>query len=169
MSINENNDAGAGAGASTLRQRRGRGPTQGLAPEQQQEPIISHDINSQLSSAVIEKAQLELNKLNPSNKLLKRRGIRNKFSGLISDTGQLSQDKRIEIEKGIFEILGVENSDKDAVKKAPNFIMIVIIVLLVLGGIVAVIILVVVVLLVDSIKEIHAFPFHFHFDPVGLT
>lgn len=156
MSNSKNNDvgAGAGAGASTLRQRRGlaQGPAQ--APEQQQEPIISRDINSQLSSAVIEKAQLELNKLNPSNKNSKRQGIRNKFSGLISDTEPLSQDKRIEIEKGIFEILGVKNSDKDADKKAPNFIMIVIIVLLVLGGIVAVIMLVAVPKLTEKIAEI---------------
>ena len=149
MSNSVNNDTEAGVG---LRRRQGPAQAQGPAqeprqiiddiPQPQQEPIISRDINSQLSPAVIEKAKLELNKLNPLNQNLKRQGIRNKFSGLISDTGPLAQDKRIEIEKGIFEILGVENPDKEAVKKSPKFILIIIIVLLVIGGIVAVIILV---------------------------
>jgi hypothetical protein len=120
-----------------------------------QQPIISNRINNQLSSAVMEKARLELNKLNPLNKTLKLQKIRNKYSsGLISDTGQLTQDKRIEIEKGIFDILGVNNSEKDAVKKPPKFMLIVIIVLLVLGGIVAVIILVAVPKINEKMAEI---------------
>ena len=156
-----NNDSGAevlglNQPVSTLRQRRGQG--QGPAQEQPQpEPIISHDINSQLSSAVMEKTRLELNKLNPSNKTSKLQKIRNKFSsGLISETGQLANDKRIEIEKGIFDILGVENPDKDAVKKPPKFMLIVIIVLLVLGGIIAVIILVAVPKINDKMAEIRS-------------
>jgi hypothetical protein len=136
---------------SILRHRRV--PAQGPA-HAQQEPIISNRINSQLSSAVIEKARLELNKLNQSNKTLKFQKIKNKFSELISETGQLANDKRIEIEKGIFDILGVSNSEKEAVKKAPKFMLIVIIVLLVLGGIVAVIILVAVPKINEKMAEI---------------
>jgi hypothetical protein len=151
-----------GAGVS-LRRRQGRGQVPALeqAPAQvdvqepdAQGPIISNHINSQLSSAVIEKAKLELNKLNPSNKILKRQAIKNKYSGLNSDTEELAQDKRIEIEKGILAIFGVENLEKEAVKKAPKFILIVIIVLLVLGGIVAVIILVAVPAINLRIAEI---------------
>ena len=159
-----NTDNGAGV---DLRQRRGRaqaqvpantqGPAQAQGPVQDPEahgPIISNRINSQLSPAVIEKAKLELNKLNPSNKILKRQAIKNKYSGLNSDIEELAQDKRIEIEKGILAILGVENLEKEAVKKAPKFILIVIIVLLVLGGIVAVIILVAVPAVNSRIAEI---------------
>ena len=144
MSNNENNDSGAGV------QEPAQEPAQG-----QQEPIISNRINSQLNSAVMETARLELNKLNPSNKTLKLQKIKNKFSsGLISETGQLANDKRIEIEKGIFDILGANNSDKEAVKKPPKFMLIVIIVLLVLGGIVAVIILVAVPKINEKMAEI---------------
>jgi hypothetical protein len=151
------NDSGAGVlglkqRGSTL--RRIREPAQ---EQPQPEPIISNHINSQLSSAVMEKTRLELNKLNPSNKTSKLQKIRNKFSrGIISETEQLTQDKRIEIEKGIFDILGVENPDKDAVKKPPKFMLIVIIVLLVLGGIIAVIILVAVPKINDKMAEIRS-------------
>jgi hypothetical protein len=180
MSNNENNDTGAGVLGlqkemnnnklsqpnqkfSTLRQRRGPAQEQGQAqgpahaPEQPQpQRIISRDINSQLSSAVIEKAQLELNKLNPSNKTSKLRNIRNKFSGLISETEQLAQDKRIEIEKAVLDILGASNSEKEAVKKSPKFMLIVIIILLVIGGIVAVIILVAVPKINEKMVEIRS-------------
>ena len=142
---------------STLRQRLrpAQGPAQGPAQAQEHpEPIISRDINSQLSSAVREKAQLELNKLSESNKTSKLRNIRNKFRGLISETEQLAQDKRIEIEKGIFEILGVKNSDKEAVRKNPYKTIFVIIGLLVVLGLIPVIILVIVPLVNNEIDKI---------------
>lgn len=148
-----NNNTGYKVQDPSLRRRRK--PVQGLEQAHAQEPIISNYINSQLSPPVMEKARLELNKLNPLNKTLKLQKIRNKYSsGLISETGQLTQDKRIEIEKGIFDILGVNNSEKDAVKKPPKFMLIVIIVLLVLGGIVAVIILVAVPKINEKMAEI---------------
>ena len=147
----KNNEILAGEG---IRRRQGtaQGSAQGLALEQ--EPIISNHINSQLSSTVIDKAKLELNKLNKSNQNSKRQAIKNKYSGLISDTGRLAQVKRIEIEKGILAILGGENLEKEAVKKRPNIILIIIIVLLVVGGIATVIILVAVPAINLRIAEI---------------
>jgi hypothetical protein len=157
MSNDRPEGAGDGLKFSTLRQRLrpAQGPARG--PEQAQEhpePIISRDINSQLSSAVREKAQLELNKLSESNKTSKLRNIRNKFRGLISETEQLAQDKRIEIEKGIFEILGVKNSDKEAVRKNPYKTIFVIIGLLVVLGLIPVVILVIVPLVNNEIDKI---------------
>ena len=157
----EGEGVGDGLKISTLRHRRGlaqgpaQGPAQGQAQAQeQQEPIISRGINSQLSSAVREKAQLELNKLSESNKTSKLRNIRNKFSGLISETGQLAQEKKDEIQKGIFEILGVKNSDKETVKKNPYKTLFVIIGLLVVLGLIPVIILVVVPKVNEKLAEI---------------
>jgi len=124
-------------------------------PQLQPEPIINNNINHHLSSAVKEKAKSALNKLtNSLNKSSKIQKIKNKFSGLISKTGELAQDKKNEFEKAVLGILGANTGEKEAVKKAPNFMFIVIIVLLVLGGITAVIILVAVPKINEKIGEI---------------
>jgi hypothetical protein len=145
---------------SGLRQRR----ISSLQPPQQQErqqpqlqpePIINNNINHHLSSAVKEKAKSALNKLtNSLNKSSKIQKIKNKFSGLISETGELAQEKKDEFEKAVLEILGASEGEKEAVKKAPSFMFIIIIVLLVFGGIIAVIILVAVPKINEKIGEI---------------
>ena len=93
-----------------------------------------------------------MNELSPENSRINKVGKKLKEFGDIS--GQLAQEKKDEFQKGIFEILGVKNSDKEAVKKNPYKTIFVIIGLLVVLGLIPVIILVVVPLVNKEIDKI---------------
>ena len=127
-------------------------PSEQLSKQKNQINNIKQTVNRILPKNKSNKIKELMNELSPENSRIKKIG--NKLKEFGTSAEQLAQEKKDEIEKGIFEILGVENSDKDAVKKAPNFVMIVIIVLLVLGGIVAVIMLVAVPKINEKIAEI---------------
>jgi len=100
------------------------------------------------------KIEYLMNKLSPKNSRIRKVG--NKLKKIVTETGQLAQEKKDEIEKAVLDILGASNSEKEAVKKAPKFMLIVIIVLLVIGGIVAVVILVAVPKINERLAEIRS-------------
>lgn len=132
-----------------------------LDPRQSQQPqqhVIDPNTNSrlrELNGNIFTKVKTELHKLpTQANKNSKISKIKNKLQEIGTATGQLAQEKKDEIQKGILEILGVSNKEKEAVKKKPSIIFIVVIVLLVVGGIVAVIILVAVPKINEKMAEI---------------
>ena len=125
---------------------------------QQQGSVIDPESNSSLSQLnpnTLATVKTELYKItNKSNKKSTIQKIKNKIQKYGTIAGQLAQEKKDEIEQGIFEILGVNKKEQDSVKKKPNIILIIIIVLLVVGGIVAIIILVAVPAVNSRIAEI---------------
>ena len=125
---------------------------------QGEQPVIDPESNSvinQLKPNTLAKVKNGLNKItNQSKKKSIIEKIQTKVQKYGTIAGQLAQEKKDEIEKGIFEILGVSKQEQDSVKKKPNIILIIIIVLLVVGGIVAVIILVAVPAVNSRIAEI---------------
>lgn len=131
---------------------------QAVPVPQGKQPVIDPESNSviqQLKSNTLEKVKTELNKItNQSKKKSTIQKIKNKIQKYGTIAGQLAQEKKDEIEQGIFEILGVNKQEQDSVKKSPNIILIIIIVLLVLGGIVAIIMLVAVPAVNSRIAEI---------------
>jgi hypothetical protein len=113
---------------------------------------IKGKINKILPENKSNKIKSLMNKLSPENSKIKKIGNTLKEIGTV--TRELAQDKKNEFEKAVLGILGANTGEKEAVKKAPNFMFIVIIVLLVLGGITAVIILVAVPKINEKIGEI---------------
>lgn len=121
---------------------------------QRQPHVIDPDTNSliqQLKPNTLSKVKNGLNKI--TNQSKKNTAIGKIKTESIKITGELSQNNKDEIEKGILEILGGSKTE-EAVKKKPSIIFIVIIVLLVVGGIVAVIILVAVPAVNNEIGKI---------------
>ena len=119
------------------------------------DPTTNNIIRSQLNETTLGTVKNKLNQItNPSEKISKISSIKKKVKEFGDISGQLAQAKKDEIQNGILEILGVSNSEKEAVKKKPSIIFIVIIVLLVIGGIVAVIILVAVPKINEKLAEI---------------
>jgi len=127
-------------------------------PQEQPQSVIDPESNSSLSQLnpnTLATVKSKLNEIaNKSNKKSTIQKIKNKIQKYGTIAGQLAQEKKDEIEQGIFEILGVNKQEQDSVKKKPNIILIIIIVLLVVGGIVAIIILVAVPAVNSRIAEI---------------
>ena len=151
------------AGVLTLQQQRQQSPRPTtfynlevpahLVP-QRQPHVIDPNTNSliqQLKPNTLLKVKNGLNKIKNQSK--KNTAIGKIKTESIKITGELSNNNKDEIEKGILEILGGSKTE-EAVKKRPNILFIVIIVLLVVGGIVAVIILVAVPKINEKMAEI---------------
>jgi len=127
-----------------------------LVPQQaQQAHVIDPEVNRHISPNALQKVKNELNKLPTQvNKNSKISKIKNKLKEFGDISGQLAQEKKDEIQKGIFEILGVKNSDKEAVRKNPYKTIFVIIGLLVVLGLIPVIILVIVPKVNEELEKI---------------
>ncbi len=127
-----------------------------LVPQQAQRAhVIDPEVNRHVSPNTLETVKKELNKLpTQANKNSKISKIKNKLKEFGDISGQLAEEKKDEIQKGIFEILGVKNSDKEAVRKNPYKTIFVIIGLLVVLGLIPVIILVIVPMVNKEIDKV---------------